>query len=187
VHGQRLIAAIAGAAVVIAGAACMPRMTAPASALTDALGIRRGLPVDRRFCGEVVRSTPLGELPTGDAVCAWYRPESPTRRADLRELKFHLISRRVAHAQRSWETLDTASWRHELDSVRTALRGSGGTLEACRSWSANGADEVREQWRFPAFQVLLFSGRRTAPDSSPGQPGRAYTLLIASRAHEHWC
>ena len=166
--GLVLIAALAASAYV--------RQPAPRSALGDAVGIRRSRPFDR-FCGWFVRDTRLGTYPTGEAVCAWYRPAGAERRAELDQLKYHVLTRRVRHAARSWEPLSEQAWRRDLDSVRTALRAQGGA-PSCARRSRRTDAEVREYWRFPAFEVALFTGRDTLPVPGAGAVGPRWFLFL---------
>lgn len=158
VLGIVLAAALASTAYV--------RQPAPRSALGDAVGVRRGRPFSR-FCGWFVRDTRLGTWPTGQAVCAWYRPASPGRKAELDQLSYNVLTRRVSRAERSWEPLSDAAWRRDVDSVRTALRAQGG-VPSCGVWTRRAPSEIREFWRFPGFEVQLFTGIDTMPAPIPG-------------------
>jgi hypothetical protein len=140
------------------------RQPAPRSALGDAVGVRRSRPFSR-FCGWFVRDTRLGTWPTGRVVCAWYRPVSPDRVAELDELSYHVVTRRVSDAARSWEPLSDAAWRRDVDSVRAALRAQGG-VPSCGVQTRRSPSEAREYWRFPEFEIQLFTGTMSAP--TPG-------------------
>src|SRR3990170_912154 len=122
------------------GSAAHVRQPAPRSALSDAVGVRRSRPFDR-FCCWFVRDTRLGTFPTGEAVCAWYRPVHDERRTELDQLKYHVLTRRVRHAARSWEPLTEQGWRRDIDSVRTALRAQGG-IPSCARQTKRTDDEV---------------------------------------------
>ncbi len=137
------------------------RQAAPRSALGDAVGVRRSRPFSR-FCGWFVRDTRLGTWPTGKVVCAWYRPVSPHRVAELDQLSYHVVTRRVSRAERSWEPLSDAAWRRDVDSVRAALRAQGG-VSSCGVWTRREPNEIREFWRFPEFEMQLFTGSDTTP------------------------
>lgn len=151
---------IAGGIVLVTtvGATIHVRQAAPRSALGDAVGVRRSRPFGR-FCGWFIQDARVVTYPTGAAVCAWGRPDGPERRAELDQLKYHVVTRRVFSAERSWEPLREQAWRRDLDSVRTALREQGGVL-SCASQTPK---EVREYWRFPHFDVSLYSGGVTPP------------------------
>ena len=162
------------AAVAILTAAYV-RQPTPRSLLGDTVGIRRSAPF-ARFCGWFVRDTPLGAWPTGTAICAWYRPATPDRQAELDQLRYHVLTRRVSGAQRSWEPLSHEAWRRDVDSVRTALRAHGG-VPSCLQHTRNTPD-VREYWRFPHFEIALFTGVPTMPSRSPEDVGQGRLLLL---------
>lgn len=175
---RRWLIALVLVLVVALGAAAYVRQPAPRSALGDAVGVQRSRPFDR-FCGWFVRDTRLGTFPTGEAVCAWYRPADAERRAELDQLKYHVLTRRVRHAARSWEPLSEQAWRRDLDSIRTALRAQGGTPSCARQSKRTDA-EVHEYWRFPAFEVALFTGRDTLPLADAGGAGARWFLFLRS-------
>jgi hypothetical protein len=162
--------------IMASGATAYVRQPAPRSALGDAVGVRRGRPFDR-FCGWFVRDTRAGTVPTGEAVCAWYRPESPERRAELDQLKYHVVTRHVRRAERSWEPLSDRAWRRDADSVRTALRAQGGVL-SCEWRTRRTPSEVREYWRFPGFHVALFTGRDTLSPPGVAVDGPRWYLFL---------
>jgi hypothetical protein len=135
------------------------RQPAPRSALGDAVGVRRSRPFDR-FCGWFVRDARLGTWPTGKVVCAWYRPVTTDRVAELDQLSYHALTRRVSLAERSWAPLSDAAWRRDVDSVRTALRAQGG-VPSCSVWTYRTPNVIREYWRFPEFEIKLFTGADT--------------------------
>lgn len=121
----------------------------PKSALGEAVGVRQGLPFRSPFCGWLVRETRLGTWRTGKVVCAWYRPETPHRRAALDELSYHVLTRRVYSADRSWEPLSYAAWQRDVDSVRLALRIQGGvptpglwSRPTPNGWQSAGASRI---------------------------------------------
>ncbi len=150
---------------------------APRSALGDTVGVRRSRPFRSPFCGWFVRETRLGTWPTGEAVCAWYRPEVPDRRAELDELDYHVLTRRVYRARRSWEPLSDSAWRRDVDSVRTALRAQGG-VPTPGLWSRQTPGGVEECWRFPEFGIELSSGSATLPTGFPGAGQHRWTLFL---------
>jgi hypothetical protein len=156
------------------------RQPAPRSSLGDAVGVRRSRPFSR-FCGWFVRDTRLGTWPTGTAVCAWYRPDSPDRVSELDELSYHVVTRRVSRAARSWEPLSDAAWQRDVDSVRTALRGQGGT-PSCDIWTRREPSEIREFWRFPGFEIQLFTGVDTMPAPTRGTRTRRWFLFLNGEA-----
>ena len=135
------------------------RQPAPRSDLGDAVGVRRSRPFSH--CGWFVRDTRVGTWPTGLAVCAWYRPVGPSRVAELDQLSYNVLTRHVSSAERSWEPLSDAAWRRDVDSVRAALRAHGG-VPSCAVSTHRKRDEIQEFWRFPAFEILLFTGSDTA-------------------------
>ncbi len=159
------------------------RQPAPRSALGDAVGVRRSRPFNR-FCGWFVRDTRVGTWPTGEADCAWYRPETPLRRAELDELSYHVLTRRVYSAARSWEPLSDDAWRRDLDSVRTALQNQGGVPTA-RPWARHTPDGVQECWRFPDFDIELSSGSATMPAGFPGAGERRWSLFLRGGPAPH--
>ena len=187
---------VAGALVIllIAGIASTRLLPAPKDAFGEAVGIRGRVPVDERFCRYVVRPTPVGEWPNGEALCVWYRPESAQRRADRDELKFHLVSRRVRHAHRSWEPLNQAAFRSERDSVRAALLARGGTPVRC--WwidteiltGSEDHSHTEEYWGFPGYGVAVYSSWGTTREL-PGHPAeqRYYLHLRGSRERPGGC
>ena len=153
---------LARAAIVAAGILTMTvyaRQPAPRSPLGDAVGVRRSRPFNR-FCGWFVRDTRVGTWPTGRVVCAWARASSPNRRTPLDQLSYNVLTRRVSHASRSWEPLSDESWRRDLDSIRTALRAQGG-VPSCEIRSRRTYDDLIEYWRFPNFEIRLFTGGGT--------------------------
>jgi hypothetical protein len=152
------------------------RQPAPRSALGDAVGVRRGRPFSR-FCGWFVRDTRLGTWPTGRVVCAWYRPVSPDRVAELDELSYHVVTRRVSRAARSWEPLSDAAWRRDVDSVRAALRAQGG-VPSCGVWTRRSTSEVREYWRFPEFEIQLFTGGGMMTARTPGTREARWSVFL---------
>ena len=152
------------------------RQPAPRSALGDAVGVRRGRPFSR-FCGWFVRDARLGTWPTGRVVCAWYRPVSSDRVAELDELSYHVVTRRVSRAARSWEPLSDAAWRRHVDSVRAALRAQGG-VPSCGVRTRRSPSEAREYWRFPGFEIQLFTGGDTWPAPTPGIPRPRWFLFL---------
>jgi hypothetical protein len=131
-----------------------------------------------------VHDTRLATWPTGRVVCAWYRPVSAVRSAELDQLSYNVLTRRVSHAERSWEPLSDAAWRRDVDSVRAALRAQGG-VPSCGVWTRRTPDQIREFWRFSGFEIQLFAGVASTPAAIPrirtprwflflrGEPGRA--------------
>lgn len=150
------------------------RQKAPSSPVSDMIGIRSPRPFNR-YCGWFVRDTRLGTWPTGEAVCAWYRRDARERRPELDQLKYDVLTRRVRHAGRSWEPLSDTTWRRESDSVRSVFRARGGL--PLRVGALTPPDEIRECWRFPTFEVYLYTGRATFP-SSLGPAGSRWFLFL---------
>lgn len=150
---RRLIIALGAILITAVGAITYMRQAAPRSTLGDAVGVRRDRPFDG-YCGWFVRDAGVVTYPTGEAVCAWYRPDTPGRRAELDQLKYHAVTRRVHRSERSWEPLSEQAWRRDVDSIRAGLREQGGVL-AC---ALRTPSEVREYWRFPGFDISLFTG-----------------------------
>lgn len=182
-----LVLAGAVGILLIAGAAYVRWTPAPKGILGEVVGITRRVPVDGRFCGYVVRPTPVGEWPNGEAVCVWYRHESARRTAERDELKFHLFSRNVRHAQRSWEPLSEAAFRADLDSVHAALQRRGGTRVPCVGTLSPSTTE-REYWRFPGFGVSVSSGGSVAPRCTTCQPEQRWSVFLwASRENTLGC
>ena len=175
-----------GGAVVAAGVAYARRLEAPRSALGDAVGVRRSRPVGFPFCGWFVVSTRVGDVPTGEEVCGWARPATDARRAELDELSYDVLTRRVRSAARSWERRDSATWIRDLDSIRVALAQQGGT-PTCAQWTVITASGVRAYWQFPGFQVKLFSGGGYSP--IPGHDGdrRWHVFLNGFGDTDYWC
>lgn len=192
---MRRLLVISGAlgVLLVAGTAYTRLLPAPQDAPAEAVGIRGRVPVDERFCGYVVRRAPIGEWPTGEALCVWSRRESARRRADRDELKFHLLSRRVRHAHRSWEPLSEAAFRSDRDSVRAALLARGGTPVRC--WWMNtevltGSEDrfhMEEYWSFPGYGMAVYSAWGTR--ELPGHPAeqRYYLHLRGSRERAVGC
>ena len=183
---RRWLIALVLVLAVALGAAGYVHQPAPRSALGDAVGVRRSRPFNDS-CGWFVRDTRLATFPTGKAVCAWYRPPSAERVAELDQLEYHILTRRVSHAARKWEPLSEQAWRRDLDSVRTALRAQGGALSCARRSERTDA-EIREYWRFPAFEILLFSGRDTLPFGDSGHAAPRWFLFLRDvRRHSPEC
>lgn len=136
---------------------------APASILGDVVGVRGSRPFSG-FCRWQGRSTGLGAVPTGGVVCAWYRPERQLRRAELDQLSYQALSRRIHRAERSWEPLSEHVWRRDVDSIRVALRKQGGTRLCRRESRLSRGLREEEVWRFPEFDVELFTGRGVGSD-----------------------
>lgn len=158
---RRWIIALGVVLVTAVGATTYVRQVAPRSALGDAVGVRGDQPF-KRYCGWFIRDAAVVTYPTGDAICAWGRPDGPERRGELDRLRYHAVTRRVGRAERSWEPLSEQAWRRDVDSIRTALREQGGVLSCARLTTS----EVREYWSFPGFDVSLFTGGVTTP--APG-------------------
>jgi len=161
------------------------RQPAPRSALGDAVGVRRSRPF-RGFCGWFVRDTRLGTWPTGRAVCAWYRPTTPDRVAELDQLSYHVVTRRVSGAERSWTPLSEAAWRRDVDSVRSALRAQGG-VPSCGVRTHSTPNEIREFWRFPGFEILLFTGRASSVSVSGTRAPQWFLFLDGMPGRWHGC
>ena len=150
---------------------------APRSALDDAVGVRRSRPFRSPFCGWFVRETRLGTWPSGEAVCAWYRAETTHRKADLDELSYHVLTRRVDRAARSWEPMSEAAWKRDVDSVRMALRNHGG-VPTPGLWAIHKPGGVEECWRFPAFGIELSAGSGTTPAGFPGEGEKRWGISL---------
>lgn len=171
--------------IIALGALSYVRQPAPRSALGDVVGVRRNRPFNH-FCGWFVRDTRFGTYATGEAVCAWYRPDSPERRAELDQLKYHVLTRRVRHAVRSWEPLSEEAWQRDVDSVRTALRAQGG-VHSCVEQTRHAPAAVLEYWRFSNFHVLLFSSRDTLPTPGFAPDGPRWFLFLRGAPGRSLC
>ena len=147
------------------------RQSAPASTVGHVVGIRDNRPFSG-FCKWHVRSTVVGDLPSGKVVCASYRPTEVHRRAELDQLAYHALSRDVYHADRSWEPLNEQSWRSDVDSIRNALKKQGG-IRLCSREGRTAARRVEEVWRFPDFDLDLSAGSIPA-----GEGGRRRWYLF---------
>lgn len=161
---------------------------APASTLGDVVGVRGSRPF-REFCRWKARPTALGALPTGEVVCAWYRPERQLRRAELDQLSYHALSRRIDRAERSWEPLSEQRWRSDVDSIRVAFEKQGG-IRLCRRVSRIGTGLSEEEvWRFPEFDVELFTGLAAGSDRANGTADgpRWYLFLAGERDLQYLC
>ena len=164
---RRSLTCLSVVLVAALGMTAYVRQPAPRSAIGDVVGVRRSRPVSNHTCGWFVRDTRVGTWPTGTAVCAWYRPTTPSRVAELDQLSYNVLTRRVSRAERSWEALSAAAWRRDLDSVRGALRAQGGVV-LCHPVTRRTATEIREFWRFPGFELLLITGVDAFQAPTPG-------------------
>ena len=180
----RISTVISGALLALLSAVHRP---APASTLGDVVGIRGSRPFGG-FCSWYARPTALGEIPTGQVFCAWYRREAQLRRAELDQVSYHALSRRVYRAERSWEPLSAQRWRSEVDSIRHAFQRQGGT-RLCRRESRIGGERTEEVWHFPGFHVELFTGRDAgSPLGSGGaEPSRWHLFLRGERDLQYLC
>lgn len=152
------------------------RQPAPRSALGDAVGVRRTRTFSP-FCRWFVRDTRVGTWPTGAVRCAWYRPVTPSGVAELDQLSYNVLTRRVFRAERSWEPLSDAAWRRDVDSVRAALREQGG-VASCVPSILGAATEIREFWRFPGFEILLFTGGDASQSPTNGVRTPRWFLFV---------
>jgi len=179
-----LIAIIALATVLLTAA--WVRQDAPRPAIAQTIGILPRTPFDSRFCGWFVRDTPIGAIPTGGVRCDWSRRPTGTRSAELDQLFYHVLSRNVKYAERSWEPASRARWKQDVDSVRAALEARGG-ISTCERRARQTPTELLEFWRFPDFEVMLFTGRAAAaPGHSQGDDTWAL-FLRAEPGHHRMC
>jgi len=182
---RRWLAVLGIGAVAALAGSFYGRQPAPRSALGDAVGVRRSRPF-RGFCGWFVRDTRFGTWPTGRAVCAWYRPPSPDRVAELDQLSYNVVTRRVSRAERSWTPLSEAAWNRDIDSVRSALRAQGG-VPSCGPRTHRTPTEIREFWRFPGFEILLFTGRASGVSVSGTRTPQWFLFLHGLPDRWHGC
>jgi hypothetical protein len=87
------------------------------------------------------------------------------------------VTRRVSRAARSWEPLSDAAWRRDVDSVRAALRAQGG-VPSCGVWTRRSTSEVREYWRFPEFEIQLFTGGGMMTARTPGTREARWSVFL---------
>jgi hypothetical protein len=159
------------------------RQDAPRPALARTVGVLRPIPFSHKFCAWYVRDTRLGAVPTGEVRCTWYRTPSAARRSERDELYYHVASRNLQYAERSWEPVNREAWLRDLDSVRTALKQEGGVL-SCEQRSRHTPREVLEYWGFPEFEVMLFSGELEQPPALPTL-GTRWSLFLRGVPDRH--
>ena len=157
------------------------------SVLGDVVGVRRSRPAGPPFCSWFVRDTRYGTLPTGTVNCAWGRPGTARHRGELDQLSYHVLTRRVRRAERSWASIDSATWRSDIDSMRVELARHGGS-RVCAQRTVVTPTGVREYWRFPGFEVILRSGVVDS-EGAPNLPrGRYWHVNIwGERDSKRWC
>ena len=183
---------IAGAVVAVAALAAAliasnHERTAPRSVLGDVVGVRRSRPAGPPFCSWFVRDTRYGTLPTGTLHCAWGRPGTARRRVELDRLAYHVLTRRVRSAERTWASIDSATWTSDIDSMRVELARQGGS-RVCAQRTMVTPTGVREYWRFPGFQVILRAGVFSWEGSASLPRYRHWHVNIqGERDSKWWC
>lgn len=159
------------------------RQDAPRSTIVQTIGVLPRTPFDEKSCGWFVRETPLGALPNGGIRCDWNRPPSASRQLEHDQIFYHVVSRDVKYAERSWEPTNRTRWLKDLDSVRVAL-GKRGGVPSCQQWVVRSDTTVREFWLFPEFQVMLFAGE-LAPSPQLPQRGGSWAVLLRVQRGQH--
>lgn len=160
------------------------RRDAPRPVIAQTIGVLPRTPFSSRYCAWFVRDTRFGAIPTGGVRCTWYRPSSAARAVERDQLFYHVISRHVEYADRSWEPASGNRWQQDVDSVRTALKARGG-IQVCEQATRRSDSDVKEFWRFPDFDVMLLGGGDTVSTAQlHGTHGWAIFLHADPR---RWC
>ena len=181
---RRWILIIVVAMAVVLLTAGYIRRDAPRPDIAQTVGVLPRTPFKSKYCGWFMRDISFGTIPTGGVRCTWYRPSSAARRAERDQLFYHVISRHVKYADRSWEPTSRARWQQDVDSVRNALKARGG-VRVCEQWQRRSQTEIREFWRFSGFDVMLLAGSDTLSLARlHGEPSWAVFLHADPR---RWC
>ena len=134
----------------------------PSSGMFAALGMPGPRASSGRVCGQpysvqYIRGVRI-QIPTRTLKCSRVlRWVSPMQRE---EVDVDALNRKLLHAERMWDDLDSAQWQRERDSIAFGLARRGGHEITCAKSpyvnpNVNPIIRDTRYWRFPKFSVRL--------------------------------